>query len=134
MGQVVVRASKDDGSPYLLWSTNTDCPVYYFADRGELLEHLRNEETRRFPGMCSHGPDTPEARVQRADERGSSMMTSDLLYWDDEEIIFGEGMLDHPSGSYWFLLRESLGEYVALMLAGDDNAAYALLSLGYWDD
>jgi hypothetical protein len=124
MGEVIIRASQEDDSPYLIWSTNVDNAIYVFENRAEIVTYLL-----ALPGrQPTAGPTSPLVRLKRADETGSSTLLPSMYKWDDPEFLVMEGpRMVH--GSHWVLPRTKLRAYAEQLLADNEAAAYALLEL-----
>lgn len=149
MGEILVRATRDEGSAYLLWSTIEDAPTFIFASRAEALAHLEEEwrfshpiyddehghfkvpdEVISYPG----DRDTPEARMKRADEYGSSAFSFAYRWNDDEFVCLGEMSKNRAPGTQLRLPRARLQAFAEAMLDDDLEAAGALLVAHVFDD
>lgn len=144
MGDVLVRASRDDDSPYLIWSTVVDSPTWVFANRDEAEEFLNDEWRHRNPQVGPDGkwftpdevvsfhesdPNLPANRLSRADANGSASFGGSFG-WDDERFHVGEGAPPQPEDGqalWWHLPRERLADYARALLDDDEAAAQALL-------
>lgn len=116
MGKPVYKASPDLDL-YAEWSSIVEAPTF-IGTRAEMLEHLTQNQDRR-------GDDTPEVRLARADETGSSSLRDPMSSyagplsgaWDDDgEIVEQLGWL--PRGRF-------ADFFVAY--AADPDTAYKLL-------
>lgn len=102
---------------YCEWSTIVD-NVHCDGTRAEMLAHLHSQEPparQAFPGS------TPEDRLTRADETGTSAMFFSPPFegaWSDPTLMVEQrGMLP----------RDRLGDYLQAHFAGDRAAEDALL-------
>lgn len=85
---------------YVAWSSIVEAPVYV-GTRAEMIEHGYDEE-----------------RIDRADKKGTSAFNIDD-WWNETAF--------HIAEQRGILRRTKLVEYSRLHLAGDKDAAYALL-------
>lgn len=124
MGDLLLKASRDEDL-YLIWSTNTDSPIW-IGDRAELHEHLWREYSRQHP-ECIPKPGTgPDARLARTDENGSSMVDpAGWGGWDDKSLLVREVCPD--DGQWWEIPRDNLAAYARAILADDLPAQHALM-------
>lgn len=101
--RVVLKADRDRDL-YVEWSVTTDAATFVGA-RAEMLEHLR------YSAHAATG-DTPEERLQRADETGTSAtsVSGDEPFggWDDRHLtVHGLGLLPRERlAAYVFALGE----------------------------
>lgn len=124
MGEFVVKASPDVDL-YLIWSTITDCP-YYVGTREEIREHLWDEYRSEHPHSTPQPGYSPDDRMARADEHGTSAQAPAGMYgWDDEAFSIREVV---PDDGHWYELpRVNLVAYARALLDEDEPAAHALL-------
>jgi len=101
-----------DQDMYVEWSRNLGEPVAC-GNRAEMLRILHGD-----PG-ASDRFDTPERRLARADELGSSSRVPGEGWWGHDEFPYGyKGML----------ARKDLVRAVELLAAGRDDEVLALLA------
>lgn len=111
MGKFVLRVR--DRDLYVEWSTVVDNAINA-GDRTEMLAHL----TDGIPAGYAPLPgNSPEDRLARADETGTSMRSGDGA-WDSNLMVGQNGTLR----------RADLGRFVDALLADDTATAYALLT------
>ncbi|RSM68687.1 hypothetical protein DL991_41190 [Amycolatopsis sp. WAC 01375] len=117
MGQFIIKAAPDRDL-YMEWDTGVDAPTF-IGSRAEIVAYLQ-EATGRGPS------DTPEARVRRADETGTSAKPSPWApgytgplegAWDDTGFIV--------EGWKW-LPRDRLATFLDTYLR-TEQMPYALL-------
>ena len=107
---IIIKPERDRDM-YVEWSTVVDVPTAY-GDRAEMLRILHGD-----PGAADRS-DTPERRLARADELGSSSQVGEF-WWDDDVFVFRQdGML----------ARKDLVRAVELLAAGRDDEVLALLA------
>lgn len=118
MPKFVMKVDRDRDL-YVYWSTVVESPVF-IGNREEMLAELATEIPR---GYVPTEDNSPEARVARADENGTSALyfpppTPQDGAWDDAgQIVEQRGWLP----------RADLGRFVDALLADDRDAAYAVL-------
>jgi hypothetical protein len=80
MGGVIVKASPGE-DVYLEWSTVVEAPTF-IGTRAEILEYLRWSSVKSVT-------DSPEERLARADETGSSSAGDYAWFasWDDDGFV-----------------------------------------------
>lgn len=124
MPSYVIKAARDRDL-YAIWSTVVD-HVTFVSTRAEVLAILVQEDCCQNP---HHHPDplhTPESRMQRADETGTSALWRveghPVVYsWDDESLIvqiLGVG--------YRTLPRAYLAAYLTFVASSNHDDACAL--------
>lgn len=117
MGRVIIKAAQDKDL-YIEWSSIVEAPTF-IGTRAEILPYLRSSRDR--PGNA------PEARLQRADETGSSAKRDPRApayrgpldgAWDDNGLIYQQ---------MGWLPRAKLAEFAEKLAADDEDGAVALL-------
>ena len=79
---------------YVFWSTVVDAPTG-FGTRAELV------------AACPPDRSVTE-RLDRADERGTSMIDGTWYGWDDDEWLVREGVPRPPGPGYWTVSRANV--------------------------
>lgn len=110
MGRYIIKPDKELDL-YVEWSTTVDNPTCV-ASRAEMAAYLVEGQ--------KHTSAQAEARLERADRSGSSMLDPTGCDWDDEGLI----PLTHK-GQRW-LRRGRLGAYCLLVAVDDPEGAYLL--------
>lgn len=113
MGRYIIKPHKDLDL-YIEWSTVVDAPLFV-GSRVEITEYLTGGI-----GHDAHTPSLALERLDRADERGSSMLDPTGCDWDSVGLI----PCTHR-GQRW-LRRGRLGAYCLLVMEDDPEGAYAL--------
>lgn len=130
MGEYILKASPDH-EWYAAWSTYTGCIIYTFPTREEVLEYI-SEPSHLADGSIMTQPllgiFTPEARLARADEYGSSSLHR-WYGWDNKYMLFNHDIPERVKGSVWFLPRARLLDYCKLRHMGADEEALELFEL-----
>lgn len=130
MGEYILKASPDH-EWYGIWSTDTDCVIYVFPTRKETMEYI-SEPSHLSDGSIMTQPllgiFSPEARLERADEYGTSSLHK-AYGWREKYILFNHDIPPRVKGSTWFLPRARLLDYCKLRHMGADEEAQELFEL-----
>lgn len=143
VSEILIRASRDDDSPYLLWSTVTDGPSWIFANRTEAEEWL-NDRWRYTHGQVTddglwytpdevfsysdNDPLLPMNLLARADEYGSSARSTDFRWEDDYLTVHVDTPdMDNEPLRLWLLPRDRVKDYALALLAAEDQYAQTCL-------
>ncbi len=116
MGYEIIKCAPDVDL-YIEWSSIVESPTAV-GTRAEMLEHLAERQ-----GHASSNP--PEARLHRADERGTSMLDNSGHGWDSYGVIYEQR---------GFLRRRTFTEFARAVLADADEAAIAALLEPFEDE
>lgn len=119
MGEVIIKPFRDKDA-YVLWSTSSEVPTAY-GTRAEMFEYLGgNLQAGECPTCKRYLPanDTPEARLDRTDLNGSSMLAYKFGWWDDDEFLYAQAGM---------LRREDLAAACELLAQGRDDEVLTLL-------
>lgn len=118
MGHTLVKPSPD-ADMYVIWSTVTDCPIFY-GDRAETFQELGGYIPPGRPcDTCGHWVserDTPSSRLRAADAHGSDTRH---YGWDKTEFFYRQAGM---------LARADLTKAVDLLAAGRDELVLDLLT------
>lgn len=120
MGETIIKPDPGEDL-YVLWDSEWDEPWAY-GTRAEIRIHLGTDVQ---VGPCPHcrkwvsEHETPAARLNRADDKGSSSLGGRFGWWDDTEFTFRQ---------HGLLARADLVRAVDLLCAGNDEQVDALLS------
>lgn len=124
MGEFVVKAAPDVDL-YLIWSTVVDSACYV-GTRAEIREHLWDEHRGQHPHELPPLGYSPDDRMVRTDQHGTSALDPPGLYsWSHEAFHVGEA--SPCDGRWWELPRTNLVAYAKAIIADDEVAAHALL-------
>ncbi|MCW6008697.1 hypothetical protein K1W54_29745 [Micromonospora sp. CPCC 205371] len=85
MGHILIKPVPDRDE-YVYWSTVVEAPIA-FGSRVEMLAEFAEEWKRDHGDIPPQGWRSPEARLARADEYGSSAVDG-FFRWDETTLIF----------------------------------------------
>jgi hypothetical protein len=119
MGRYIMKVQ--DRDLYVEWSSVVE-NYTLVGTRAEMLQYLAEEDEREHPGFAPMPGHSPEDRLARCDETGTSVR---FRYpsggrdgeWSDPIMIEQRGMLD----------RDKLGDYIDAVEREDEDAIDALI-------
>lgn len=152
MGEYLIRASKSNDSPYLLWTTYSDSCMLVFADVIEARVYLNNEYLHHHPqrgasgfwaiphfveevyGYAPGNFGTPQWYLGRCRQWGNSVSVACPAHWEGPGVLVMEGAPDRPAHGDWHLPRRSFRKYAEALLDGNADKANGFLEFEPWTD